>query len=261
MASGSSEDKKVPSWNGDPAKFLTYQDDVRWYVRRLKVEDRKVAAARLVGNLHEGARDVAIKWDPSHFEKEDGAQKLLDKFKKTPLVRQTLPSAVSSFNRYFELQRRLGTSMGRFLVLEGKLHDEFRQAVDTLYDESLNKLDDTYEEEEENDVISKEDFILELLRGWRLLDATGLDVKERQAIMASTGNRMDYTSVMNALRSQWGEEKDLAQRDQVRRRHTQTAHAAVAHAIGTEPEALEAAMAAVEEGPEAVLMAAESSAH
>ena len=45
---------------------------------------------------------------------------------------------------------------------------------------------------------SMDSFILEQLRGWRLLMAA-LSPEEWRSILASTGNRLDYVSVMSAL--------------------------------------------------------------
>jgi hypothetical protein len=42
-------------------------------------------------------------------------------------------------------------------------------------------------------------FILEQLRGWRLLMAAALSPEEWRSILASTGNRLDYVSVISAL--------------------------------------------------------------
>ena len=46
---------------------------------------------------------------------------------------------------------------------------------------------------------SMDSFILEQLRGWRLLMAAALSPEEWRSILASTGNRLNYVSVMSAL--------------------------------------------------------------
>ena len=46
---------------------------------------------------------------------------------------------------------------------------------------------------------SMDSFILEQLRGWRLLMAAALSPEEWRSILASTGNRLDYVSVISAL--------------------------------------------------------------
>ena len=220
------DDKNITRWDGNPASFLNWLDDVKWFTHRVKREDRQYVAAKLVGGLTAGARDVVIKWDPTQFECDNGVEKLIAKLKRTPLVRQSLPDAVQCFNRYFDCKRNLGTGMGRFLVLETKLYEEFKAAIHVLYEEENARqaaavsLDDTFEGDEygEEEAQSKEDFLLDLIRGWRLLDATGLYVKERQAIMASTGNNLGYEHVHSALRAQWSEDKDLQNRDRGRNR-------------------------------------------
>ena len=46
---------------------------------------------------------------------------------------------------------------------------------------------------------SLDSFILEQLRGWRLLTAAALSPEEWRSVLASTGNKLDYTSVVSSL--------------------------------------------------------------
>ncbi|CAL1139358.1 unnamed protein product [Cladocopium goreaui] len=49
-------------------------------------------------------------------------------------------------------------------------------------------------------------FILDVLRGWRLLVAASLSPEEWRDVLATTGNKLDYLSVSSALQTLWGEQ-------------------------------------------------------
>ncbi|CAE7561074.1 unnamed protein product [Symbiodinium sp. CCMP2592] len=49
-------------------------------------------------------------------------------------------------------------------------------------------------------------FILEVLRGWRLMQASGLTADERRDILASTKNSMDYAVIASALQNLWDDQ-------------------------------------------------------
>jgi hypothetical protein len=53
---------------------------------------------------------------------------------------------------------------------------------------------------------------------------TRFDLNERQNIMASTRNKLDYTAVVQALRSQWSDDHDLLKRDRTKRNHADNFH-------------------------------------
>ncbi len=49
-------------------------------------------------------------------------------------------------------------------------------------------------------------FILDVLRGWRLLVAASLSNEEWRDVLAATGNKLDYLSVSDALQTLWDEQ-------------------------------------------------------
>ena len=53
---------------------------------------------------------------------------------------------------------------------------------------------------------SFDSFILDVLRGWRLLQAASLTLEERRDVLSSTANRLDFESVSNALQILWDEQ-------------------------------------------------------
>ena len=49
-------------------------------------------------------------------------------------------------------------------------------------------------------------FILDVLRGWRLLVAASLSSEEWHDVLAATNNKLDYLSASNALQTLWDEQ-------------------------------------------------------
>ena len=49
-------------------------------------------------------------------------------------------------------------------------------------------------------------FILEVLRGWRLLQAAGLNAEEKRDILSTTKNSLDYAVIASALQSLWDDQ-------------------------------------------------------
>ena len=49
-------------------------------------------------------------------------------------------------------------------------------------------------------------FILDVMRGWRLLVAACLSSDEWRDVLASTGNKLDYQSIADALQVLWDEQ-------------------------------------------------------
>ena len=53
---------------------------------------------------------------------------------------------------------------------------------------------------------SADSFVLDVLRGWRLLQAASLSKNEWRDILSSTGNKLDFESVSIALQVLWDEQ-------------------------------------------------------
>ena len=49
-------------------------------------------------------------------------------------------------------------------------------------------------------------FVLDVLRGWRLLQATSLNREEWRDILSATNNMLDFDSTSNALQVLWNEQ-------------------------------------------------------
>ena len=67
-------------------------------------------------------------------------------------------------------------------------------------------------------------FILDVLRGWRLLVAASLSNDEWRDILASTGNKLDYTSIAEALQTLWDEQLGQQQLQHSKGGHSQVHH-------------------------------------
>ena len=59
---------------------------------------------------------------------------------------------------------------------------------------------------EHPELSSMDSFILDVLRGWRLLVAASLSPDEWRDVLATTGNKLDYLSISNALQTLWDDQ-------------------------------------------------------
>ena len=192
-----------------------------------KADERSLVVSRLLPGLQGPAREVVVKWDAAEFQVANGCEIFLDKLARSPLVRRAIPDANAMLDKYLgELKRRGGESMAAFLVREDTVHENFVEALERLVEQrrdrnrrarvedDLNALDEEAEGDhvDEEDEVDRFEVFVGVIRGWRLLRATGLDARERNAIMAATQNSIEYMSVADALQNQW-EEADLAERD------------------------------------------------
>ena len=67
-------------------------------------------------------------------------------------------------------------------------------------------------------------FIMGVLRGWRLLQAAGLNHEEKRDILATSQNRMDYDSISRALMTLWDDQLLGRQQAQHGHLHVQESH-------------------------------------
>ena len=197
----------IPSWDGAPAGFLNFQNVLKWFSKSQRIDERKYAISKIIPNLSGAARDLTMKWDPDDFENERGVDMFITRLRKSPLCRQARSDPVQAFTRYFEHRRKPGESIGTYLVNEDRVNTEFENAINVLYDEVKHYEFEKKEKEKEKDRDSdfgdqphsyyeeppeerdpmrpaddRATFILELLRGWRLLMGTRFDLTEQQNI-------------------------------------------------------------------------------
>ena len=58
----------------------------------------------------------------------------------------------------------------------------------------------------ETELTSADSFLLDVLRGWKLLEAASLSKDEWRDILSATGNKLDFESVSNAFQIMWDEQ-------------------------------------------------------
>ena len=108
------EDKRVPSWDGDPTKYEEFKERVRWYTSGLSEKDIATAGPRIAANLSGDAWKALkeITEDGQALLRRPGGEKILLKFLEESLVDAELPEAGRLMKEYlFSLRRRLGESM------------------------------------------------------------------------------------------------------------------------------------------------------
>lgn len=221
------EERRIPGWDGDAAKFDDYVEDAKWYRAGLKKDERTLCVARLRQRLSGPAKTVVKKMqDAEDYEKVDGLEKFLALLAGSPLGRQPLPDAFQRIDKYDLLMRRKGESMPDFIVREDEYFNELSRSMNRVRAErrkrevqqlvvdpeaSSDKFDIDPDASEAGD--KQHGFFDNEMRGYKLLKNAVLDHGERQAILAMTRNSTEYLEVRNALRGSW-EEDELKRRDE-----------------------------------------------
>ena len=100
-------DKKVPTWDGDPDKWESFRDAVRWHNRKTPERERISVAAHVAGNVTGKA------WEHINRLSEQDQDILSDKgldavieFFKDGLLENPIPEAGKHFREYFYKFRR-----------------------------------------------------------------------------------------------------------------------------------------------------------
>ena len=222
----------IPLWNGDSSQWRRYKREVGWIYHATKKSEREYLVARLLPGLSSHAKTLIARWPASKYERQDGVEQFLKDVQASYLVKQAMPDAAQNLDDYHHLKRRPGETTTEFLIREEEVHDEYMEAMTRLRDEAehrhgggevnLEGMDSDFEEmtaadgeeaanaEEgtapsisERHRSSVADFALQLIRGWRLLRAFGMDHKERNNILAATRNSLKYDAVVPVIRQQW----------------------------------------------------------
>ncbi|CAE6969531.1 SLC6A5 [Symbiodinium natans] len=119
----------VPSWNGDPTTYETFETACKWYALTLRDNERKGAAARVWSRLTGPAKSVVKHLDPQMFFAEDGLSKLLAILRQSPLQTLPIPDSFSKLERWSHLRRREGETVAELLVREDELFLELQQSL------------------------------------------------------------------------------------------------------------------------------------
>ena len=131
MASSSSGygGQEVPSWNGDPGSFSTFETACRWYVLTLKDSEKAGAAARIWSRLSGPAKSVVRHLDPDRFHHAQGLQRLLEILRRSPLQTLPIPDTFQKLERWSNMKRKDQESIPEFLVREEENFAELQQSL------------------------------------------------------------------------------------------------------------------------------------
>jgi len=127
----------VPTWGGEPHKWQSFVSEVNWFIKSLKIEDRILAAPRIVLKLlqshNASVRRLAMKLNPDEFTDAKSVQRLLDALNASPLGQLPLPDAGNKIGGYYKkLHRRKSESVGDFLLREDNTWESMWQALERL---------------------------------------------------------------------------------------------------------------------------------
>ena len=128
MASSSSGygGQEVPSWNGDPGSFSTFETACRWYVLTLKDSEKAGAAARIWSRLSGPAKSVVRHLDPDRFHHAQGLQRLLEILRRSPLQTLPIPDTFQKLERWSNMKRK---DQGEHPGVPGQGRGELRRAT------------------------------------------------------------------------------------------------------------------------------------
>ena len=119
----------VPSWDGDPATFITYRRRAHRYVESTKWGERYLCGPRLENRLT-GKAEVAVeRCRPGWLSDDLGVERLLA-FLEQRCAKQAVPdvgSRLTSF--FFKLRRRRGEHMGAWCMRHQNEYEELRKAL------------------------------------------------------------------------------------------------------------------------------------
>ena len=83
---------------------------------------------------------------------------------------------------------------------------EVRRRQDAEDPDSPNRPGSNRNPRSENGLSLMDNFILDVMRGWRLLVAASLSQDEWRDVLATTGNKLDYQSIADALQTLWDDQ-------------------------------------------------------
>ena len=232
----------VPTWNGDPGTFQTFEVACKWYEKTLKDTERRGAAARVWSRLTGPAKSVVRHLSPDEFDVSNGLSKLLQVLRSSPLQTLPIPDSFSKLERWHQLRRKEGESIPELIVREDDLFRELQASLlrsrarvekiassttpSTPASPSSAKATEKKEEEPAADGAGSAEpvkepggddevhrhlgFFEDELRGFRLLKAAGLTNDQRMQVLTLTANVVSFDRIRQALRALYDEEDPSA---------------------------------------------------
>ena len=124
-----SRDYEIPSWDGDPGTFQTFEVACQWYEKTLKDTERRGAAARVWSRLTGPAKSVVKHLSPDEFDTTGGLAKLLAVLRSSPLQTLPIPDSFSKLERWHQLRRKENESIPELIVREDDLFRELQTSL------------------------------------------------------------------------------------------------------------------------------------
>ena len=159
-------DKKVPTWDGDPAHWDKFKEKVEWFVLATPDKDKNYLAAKIAGNVTGSAWKAIsrLKLKEKELICQGGVETLL-KFLKEGLMENPIPEAGRHFRNYvYKFRREKGESMKLYTTRHEAERQKMEESMaalktsaETLHSKvmrqvwaSLPKIREEYEDDEQD---------------------------------------------------------------------------------------------------------------
>ncbi|CAK0788217.1 unnamed protein product, partial [Prorocentrum cordatum] len=182
--------EKVPGWDGDPKTWHTYRRKALQYQEGTKREDRYLCGARLEARLTSRAEVAVKRCKPGWLSRASGVKRLL-----AWLERRCSRQAVPDVGCPADVQAM-----------------EMDREGDDETEDSHHWSAAAPDAEAEEEVAEVPEVFPGLVLGWVMLARSGLDSRQRSAILTATSGSLDVSIMREKLASSW-EDDDLAERD------------------------------------------------
>ena len=192
-----------PSWDGDPTRFRTYQQEVWLWYDTISDAPKYSCGARLVRGLTGVARKTGRGLDRAQLRGTPGTPAVPasgdpdDEEGHTPAIPAVPPDPVPGIQYLFEA---LGELIGQRPVLRRgeamkAFYERLRQSAGETTVSWLGRFRDACTVLEENEVgIDNAE-----VKGWWLLHKSEISQQEEQAILTATGLSYDYLAIQRTM--------------------------------------------------------------
>ena len=119
----------IPSWDGNPSTFLTYEKKALLYKETTKKSERYLCGPRLETRLQGKAAAATERCRTGWLSDEGGVERLLN-YLRTKVARQALPDAGSRLtNFFFKVRRRRGETMTAWTMRHQREYELLQKAL------------------------------------------------------------------------------------------------------------------------------------
>ena len=120
---------KIPSWDGSADAFQSYCEAALLYEQTTKIQDRYLAAPRLIGELQGAAKRLVVGQRPDWVSFNGGVSHLLQHLRRC-LGKPQVPELTELLARYFKTSKRKhGELMGEHITRKCELYVRAQQAM------------------------------------------------------------------------------------------------------------------------------------